>query len=191
MGLITSVNDISKVIESEKKQKQREKEQKELIRIRQIRLKRDMAKYFESKYKKSINYEKTTYFLIQNKQLIIDIIKSEYIKKYELKTLDFESNAFLNNEYMKILNNIKKPYYELTRIKENEQKETIKQYKEAEKIQKQIIKQYKEAEKMQKEMNKQQEIKNINQYKILETFIIILLLPLILVLGIIKGLLQK
>lgn len=177
MGLITSVNDISKAIESEKKQKQREKEKKELIKIRQIRLKRDMAKYFESKYKKSINYEKTTYFLIQNKQLIIDIIKSEYIKKYELKSLDFNTKMFLNDEYIKILNAVKKPYYELLRIKEKEQKQTIKQYKE--------------AEKMQKEIRKQQENNNIKQYEILETFIIIILLPLILVLGIIKGLLQK
>ena len=78
---------------------------------------------------------------------------------------------------MKILNNIKKPYYELTRIKEKERKQTIKQYKEAEKIQKETI--------------KQQENNNIKQNKVLETFIIILLLPLILVLGIIKGLLQK
>ena len=74
------MNDISKAIESEKKQKQREKEQKQLIKTRQTRLKRDIMKYFESKYKKSNNYEKTTYFLIQNKQLIIDIIKTEYIK---------------------------------------------------------------------------------------------------------------
>ena len=140
MGLITSVNDISKAIESEKKQKQREKEQKQLEKIRQSKIKRKLEQYFENKYKTSSNYEKTTYFLIQNKQF-------------------------------------KKPYYELIRIKEKEQKQTIKQYKE--------------AEKMQKEINKQQEIKSINQYKILETFIIIILLPLILVLGIIKGLLQK
>ena len=177
MGLITSVNDISKVIESEKKQKQREKEQKQLEKIRQFKIKRQLIKYFENQYKKSNNYEKTTYFLIQNKQIIIDIIKDEYIKQYELKSLDFNTRMFLNDEYMKILNTIKKPYYELIRIKEKEQKQTIKQYKE--------------AEKMQKEIRKQQEIKSINQYKILETFIIILLLPLILVLGIIKGLLQK
>lgn len=177
MGLITSVNDISKAIESEKKQKQREKEQKQLIKARQTRLKRDIMKYFESKYKKSNNYEKTTYFLIQNKQLIIDIIKTEYIKKYELKNLDFESNAFLNNEYMKILNTVKRPYSEMKRIEEKEQK--------------QIIKQYKEAEKMQKEIIKQQENNNIKQNKVLETFIIVLLFPLILILGIIKGLLQK
>lgn len=177
MGLITSVNDISKAIESEKKQKQREKEQKQLEKIRQSKIKRKLEQYFENKYKTSSNYEKTTYFLIQNKQLIIDIIKSEYIKQYELKSLDFNTRMFLNDEYIKILNTIKKPYYELIRIKEKEQKQTIKQYKE--------------AEKMQKEIRKQQEIKNINQYKILETFIIILLLPLILVLGIIKGLLQR
>lgn len=177
MGLITSVNDISKAIESEKKQKQREKEQKQLEKIRQSKIKRKLEQYFENKYKTSSNYEKTTYFLIQNKQLIIDIIKSEYIKQYELKSLDFNTRMFLNDEYIKVLNTIKKPYYELLRIKEKEQKQTIKQYKE--------------AEKMQKEINKQQEIKNINQYKILEKFIIIILLPLILVLGIIKGLLQK
>lgn len=177
MGLITSVNDISKAIESEKKQKQREKEQKQLEKVRQFKIKRQLIKYFENQYKKSNNYEKTTYLLIQNKQLIIDIIKSEYIKKYELKSLDFNTRMFLNDEYIKILNTIKKPYYELLRIKEKEQKQTIKQYKE--------------AEKMQKEINKQQEIKNTNQYKILETFIIVLLLPLILVLGIIKGLLQR
>ena len=99
------------------------------------------------------------------------------MKQHELKSLDFNTRMFLNDEYVKVLNTIKKPYYELLRIKEKEQKQTIKQYKE--------------AEKMQKEINKQQEIKTINQYKILETFIIILLLPLILVLGIIKGLLQK
>lgn len=142
-----------------------------------MRLKRDMIKYFESKYKKSNNYEKTTYFLIKNKQLIIDIIKNEYMKQYELKSLDFNTRIFLNDEYIKILNAIKKPYYELIRIQEKEQK--------------QILKQQKEAEKMQKEIKKQQEIKNINQYKILETFLIILLLPLILIIGIIKGLLQK
>lgn len=177
MGLITSVNDISKAIESEKKQKQREKEQKQLEKIRQSKIKRKLEQYFENKYKTSSNYEKTTYFLIQNKQLIIDIIKSEYIKQYELKSLDFNTRMFLNDEYIKILNTIKKPYLEMQRIEQKQQK--------------QLIKQYKEAEKMQKEIRKQQEIKSINQYKILETFIIIILLPLILVLGIIKGLLQK
>ena len=177
MGLITSVNDISKAIESEKKQKQREKEQKELIKTRQIRLKRDIVKYFENKYKTSNNYEKTTYFLIQNKQLIIDIIKSEYMKQYELKSLDFNTNMFLNDEYIKILNTVKKPYYEMIKIKKKEGQE--------------ILKQQKEAEKMQKEIDTQQKIKNINQYKILETFLIIILLPLILILGIIKGLLKK
>lgn len=177
MGLITSVNDISKAIESEKKQKQREKEQKQLEKIRQSRIKRKLEKYFENRYRTSNDYEKTTYSLIQYKQLIIDIIENEYMKQYELKSLDFNTRMFLKDEYIKILNNIKKPYYELIRIKENEQKQTIKQYKETEKIQKEII--------------KQQENNNIKQYKVLETFIIILLFPLILVLGIIKGLLQK
>ena len=177
MGLITSVNDISKAIESEKKQKQREKEQKQLEKVRQFKIKRQLIKYFENQYRKSNNYEKTTYLLIQNKQLIIDIIKDEYMKQYELKSLDFNTRMFLNDEYIKILNAIKKPYYEMIKIKKKEEQE--------------ILKQQKEAEKMQKEIRKQQEIKSINQYKILETFIIILLLPLILVLGIIKGLLQK
>ena len=177
MGLITSVNDISKAIESEKKQKQREKEQKQLEKIRQSKIKRKLEQYFDKRYKTSNNYEKTTYFLIQDKQLIIDIIKSEYIKQYELKSLDFNTRMFLNDEYIKILNAVKKPYYELIRIKEKEQKQTIKQYKE--------------AEKMQKEIRKQQENNNIKQYEVLETFIIILLLPLILVIGIIKGLLQR
>ena len=177
MGLITSVNDISKALESEKKQRQKEKEQKKLIETRQMRIKRKLEQYFENKYKTSNNYEETTYFLIQNRQLIIDIIKCEYIKQYELKSLDINTGIFLKDKYMKILNNIKKSYYELTRIKEKERKQTIKQYKEAEKIQKEII--------------KQQKNNNIKQNKVLETFIIILLLPLILVLGIIKGLLKK
>ena len=76
MGLIRSVEDITRAIESEKKQKQREKEQKQLEKIRQSKIKRKLEQYFENKYKTSSNYEKTTYFLIQNKQLIIDIIKS-------------------------------------------------------------------------------------------------------------------
>lgn len=177
MGLITSVNDISKAIESEKKQKQREKEQQQIEKIRQTKLKRELTKYFESKYKKSIDYDQTTYKLIKNKTLIIDIIKDNYIKKYNLNGLDTNTNAILNDEYIKLLNRAKKPYLEMQRIEQKQQKE--------------LIKQYKEAEKMQKEIRKQQEIKNINQYKILETFIIIILLPLILVLGIIKGLLQK
>lgn len=177
MGLITSVNDISKAIESEKKQKQREKEQKELEKVRQFKIKRQLIKYFENQYKKSNNYEKTTYFLIQDKKLIIDIIKTNYIKQYNIQSIDYNTNIFLNDEYIKILNTVKKPYYEMIKIKKKEEQE--------------ILKQQKEAEKMQKEINKQQEIKSINQYKILETFIIILLLPLILVLGIIKGLLQK
>lgn len=177
MGLITSVNDISKAIESEKKQKQREKEQQQIEKIRQTKLKRELTKYFESKYKKSIDYDQTTYELIKNKTLIIDIIKDNYIKKYNLNGLDTNTNAILNDEYIKLLNRAKKPYLEMQRIEQKQQKE--------------LIKQYKEAEKMQKEIRKQQEIKNINQYKTLETFIIILLLPLILVLGIIKGLLQR
>lgn len=177
MGLITSVNDISKAIESEKKQKQREKEQKQLEKIRQTKLKRELTKYFESKYKKSIDYDRTTYELIKNKTLIIDIIKDNYIKKYNLNGLDTNTNAILNDEYIKLLNRAKKPYLEMQRIEQKQQKE--------------LIKQYKEAEKMQKEIRKQQENNNIKQYEILETFIIILLLPLILVLGIIKGLLQK
>lgn len=171
------MNDISKAIESEKKQKQREKEKKELEKVRQFKIKRQLIKYFENQYKKSSNYEKTTYFLIQNKQLIIDIIKSEYIKQYEIKSLDFNTSIFLNDEYIKILNAVKRPYYEMIKIKKKEEQE--------------ILKQQKEAEKMQKEIDTQQEIKNINQYKILETFLIILLLPLILILGIIKGLLKK
>ncbi len=177
MGLITSVNDISKAIESEKKQKQREKEQKQLEKIRQSRIKRKLEQYFENQYKKSSNYEKTTYILIQNKQLIIDIIKSEYMKQYEIKSLDFNTSIFLNDEYIKILNTVKRPYYEMIKIKKKEEQEMLKQQKE--------------AEKMQKEIDTQQKIKNINQYKILETFLIILLLPLILILGIIKGLLKK
>lgn len=177
MGLITSVNDISKAIESEKKQKQREKEQQQIEKIRQTKLKRELTKYFESKYKKTIDYDQTTYELIKNKTLIIDIIKDNYIKKYNLNGLDTNTNAILNDEYIKLLNRAKKPYLEMQRIEQKQQKE--------------LIKQYKEAEKMQKEIRKQQEIKNINQYKILETFIIIILLPLILVLGIIKGLLQR
>ena len=40
MGLITSVNYISKAIEIEKKQKQREKERKQLEKIRQSKIKR-------------------------------------------------------------------------------------------------------------------------------------------------------
>lgn len=177
MGLITSVNDISKAIESEKKQKQREKQQKELEKIRQTKLKRELTKYFESKYKKSIDYDQMTYELIKNKTLIIDILKDNYIKKYNLNGLDTNTNAILNDEYIKLLNRAKKPYLEMQRIEQKQQKE--------------LIKQYKEAEKMQKEIRKQQENNNIKQYKILETFIIIILLPLILVLGIIKGLLQR
>ena len=135
MGLITSVNDITKAIESEKKQKQREKQQKELEKIRQAKIKRELEQYFERQYKKSINYDETTYKLIKNKMLIIDIIKDNYMKKHKIKNLDFNTKVFLNDEYIKILNKIKKPYLELKRIEEKEQKEILKQQKEAEKIQ--------------------------------------------------------
>ena len=87
MGLITSVNDITKAIESEKKQKQREKQQKELEKIRQAKIKRELEQYFERQYKKSINYDETTYKLIKNKMLIIDIIKDNYMKKHKIKNL--------------------------------------------------------------------------------------------------------
>lgn len=177
MGLITSVNDITKAIESEKKQKQREKEQQQIEKIRQTKLKRELTKYFESKYKKSINYDQTTYELIKNKTLIIDIIKDNYIKKYNLNGLDTNTNAILNDEYIKLLNKAKKPYLEMQRIEQKQQKE--------------LIKQYKEAEKMQKEIEKQNKNKLTPLGKIIEIILIILLLPIAIIYGLLVGIFTK
>lgn len=177
MGLITSVNDITKAIESEKKQKQREKEQQQIEKIRQTKLKRELTKYFESKYKKSMNYDQTTYELIKNKTLIIDIIKDNYIKKYNLNGLDTNTNAILNDEYIKLLNKAKKPYLEMQRIEQKQQKE--------------LIKQYKEAEKMQKEIEKQNKNKLTPLAKVIEIILIILLIPIAITYGLLVGIFTK
>lgn len=169
-SLTATIQETTRAIESEKKQKQKAREQKQLEKLRQTRLTKTLSNYFEKSYANGDSLDNITYNLLKNKKLILDIIKNDYIKKYDIKKLDFNSSEYINNNYTKILNKIKKPYYDMAKI------ETKKQ---------------KEAEKITKNKNAQVKQQISTKWKVIEILIIILAIPFIITFGIIKGLTMK
>lgn len=127
MGLIKSVNDITYELQSQKtdkEQKRREKKRLELI-------KNELYNYFEKQFKKDSNANYTYLEMLKHKELIIDQLKSYYFNKYDVK-LNNDNINYIKQNYFKILNSVKRQYFELEKIKQQEEKEKEKQQEEAE-----------------------------------------------------------
>lgn len=127
MGLIKSVNDITHELQdqkTDKEQKRREKKRLELI-------KNELYNYFEKQFKKDFNANYTYSEMLKHKELIIDQLKQLYFEKYNVKLNNSNINHIKQN-YFKILNSVKRQYFELEKIKQQEEKEKIKQQEEAE-----------------------------------------------------------
>lgn len=119
MGLIKSVNDITYELQSQKtdkEQKRREKKRLELI-------KNELYNYFEKQFKKDSNANYTYLEMLKHKELIIDQLKSYYFNKYDVK-LNNDNINYIKQNYFKILNSVKRQYFELERIKQKEEKQT-------------------------------------------------------------------
>lgn len=127
MGLIKSVNDITYELQdqkSEKEMKRREKKRLELI-------KNELYNYFDKQFKKDKNAKNTYAEMLKHKELIIDQLKQLYFEKYSVKLNNSNINHIKQN-YFKILNSVKRQYFELEKIKQQEEKEKYKQQQEAE-----------------------------------------------------------
>ena len=127
MGLIKSVNDITYQLQhqkSEKEQKRREKKRLELIKT-------ELYNYFEKQFKKDFNAKYTYTEMLKHKELIIDQLKQLYFEKYDVKLNNSNIN-YIKQNYFKILNSVKRQYFELEKIKQQEEKEEKKQQQEAE-----------------------------------------------------------
>lgn len=127
MGLIKSVNDITYELQgqkTEKEMKRREKKRLELI-------KNESYNYFDKQFKKDKNAKYTYAEMLKHKELIIDQLKQLYFEKYDVKLNNSNIN-FIKQNYFKILNSVKRQYFELEKIKQQEEKEKYKQQQEAE-----------------------------------------------------------
>ena len=119
MGLIKSVNDITYQLQdqkTDKEQKRREKKRLELIKT-------ELYNYFEKQFKKDSNANFTYFEMLNHKELIIDQLKQLYFKKYNIKLNNSNINHIKQN-YYKILNSVKRQFFELERIKQKEEKQT-------------------------------------------------------------------
>lgn len=119
MGLIKSVNDITYELQNQKtdkEQKRREKKRLELI-------KNELYNYFEEQFKKDKNAKNTYAEMLKHKEFIIDQLKQLYFEKYDVKLNNSNIN-FIKQNYFKILNSVKRQYFELERIKQKEEKQT-------------------------------------------------------------------
>lgn len=127
MGLIKSVNDITYELQGQKT----EKEKAKLQRLRKERAKNLLFDFFEIQFQALPN-KKTTYKkLLEQKDFAISQIKDAYFEEYETKLND-ETIIYINQNYFKILNSVKRQYFELEKIKQQEEKEERKQQEEAE-----------------------------------------------------------
>lgn len=127
MGLLKSVNDITYQLQdqkTDKEQKRRDKKRLELI-------KNELYNYFEKQFKKDSNANYTYSEMLKHKELIIDQLKQLYFKKYDVKLNNSNIN-YIKQNYFKILNSVKRQYFELEKIKQQQEKEKYKQQQEAE-----------------------------------------------------------
>ena len=69
--------------------------------------------------------------MLKHKELIIDQLKQLYFEKYDVKLNNSNIN-YIKQNYFKILNSVKRQYFELEKIKQQEEKEEKKQQQEAE-----------------------------------------------------------
>ena len=127
MGLIKSVNDITYELQgqkTDKEQKRREKKRLELI-------KNELYNYFDKQFKKDKNPHFTYAEMLKYKDLNILQLKKLYFEKYNVKLNNANIN-YIKQNYFKILNSVKRQYFELEKMKQQEQKEKYKQQQEAE-----------------------------------------------------------
>ena len=129
MGLIKSVNDIAYQLQdqkTDKEQKRREKKRLELIKT-------ELYNYFEKQFKKNSNANYTYLEMLKHKDFIIDQLKQLYFEKYDVK-LNNNNINYIKQNYFKILNSVKRQYFELEKMKTQQQKQQQKETAEAEAI---------------------------------------------------------
>ena len=127
MGLIKSVNDITYELQGQKTEKEKAKLQK----LRRERIKNLLYDFFEIQFKKDKNAKFTYAEMLKYKDLNILQLKELYLEKYSVKLNNTNIN-YIKQNYFKILNSVKRQYFELEKIKQQEEKEKYKQQQEAE-----------------------------------------------------------
>lgn len=119
MGLIKSVNDITYQLQDQKTEKELKRREKKRLEL----LKNELYNYFDKQFKKDKNAKNTYAEMLKHKELIIDQLKQLYFEKYDIKLNNSNIN-YIKQNYFKILNSVKRQYFELERIKQKEEKET-------------------------------------------------------------------
>lgn len=127
MGLIKSVNDITYELQGQKTEKEIKRREKKRLEL----IKNELYNYFDKQFKKDKNAKYTYTEMLKHKELIIDQLKSYYFNKYDVK-LNNDNINYIKQNYFKILNSVKRQYFELEKIKKQEEKEKQKQQQEAE-----------------------------------------------------------
>ena len=127
MGLIKSVNDITYELQGQKTEKEKKRREKKRLEF----IKNELYNYFDKQFKKDKNAKYTYAEMLKHKELIIDQLKQLYFSKYDVKLNNSNIN-YIKQNYLKILNSVKRYYFELDKIKVQEEKEKEKQQQEAE-----------------------------------------------------------
>ncbi|MBO5888680.1 MAG: hypothetical protein J6Q58_00895 [Clostridia bacterium] len=127
MGLIKSVNDITYELQGQKTEKEKTKLQK----LRKERTKNLLYDFFEIQFQLIPNKQTAYRKLLEQKDFAISEIKKAYFEEYETKLND-ENISYINQNYFKILNSVKRQYFEIEKIKAQQQKQQEKQEAEAE-----------------------------------------------------------
>lgn len=127
MGLIKSVNDITYELQGQKTEKEIKRREKKRLEL----IKNELYNYFDKQFKKDKKAKYTYAEMLKHKELIVDQLKSYYFNKYNVK-LNNDNINYIKQNYYKILNSVKRQYFELEKIKQQEQKEKEKQQQEAE-----------------------------------------------------------
>ena len=118
MGLIKSVNDITYELQDQKTEKELKRREKKRLEL----IKNELYNYFDKQFKKDKNAKYTYAEMLKHKELVIDQLKQLYFEKYDVKLNNSNIN-FIKQNYYKILNSVKRQYFELEKIKQQEEKE--------------------------------------------------------------------
>ena len=127
MGLIKSVNDITYELQGQKTEKEIKRREKKRLEL----IKNELYNYFDKQFKKDKNPQFTYAEMLKYKDLNILQLKKLYFEKYNVKLNNANIN-YIKQNYFKILNSVKRQYFELEKIKQQEEKEKYKQQQEAE-----------------------------------------------------------
>lgn len=127
MGLIKSVNDITYELQGQKTEKEIKRREKKRLEL----IKNELYNYFDKQFKKDKNAKYTYAEMLKHKELIIDQLKSYYLNKYDVK-LNNDNINYIKQNYFKILNSVKRQYFEIDKIARQEEKQHLKEEAEAE-----------------------------------------------------------